>query len=237
MAGCGWFGSEEPEAIADFGMGPADPASSDGGDQFTGIVVTGESPTATANPQRGLADPYYIVGQQMPPWDVTNWANHDGLQQSGPIKLEGLKGNVVVVRFWSDGSDVCARTMPAMQQLAEEFRGEPVVFIGIFSPENSYAVDPWGDAQSLAHDWGVTFPIAEDASTLNTWWRSRYDNLPNTPTFVIGPDGHVVHLHPGPEFFPSDEVADQICDDDYHAMKSAIAGALNRQLAESRADG
>ena len=128
--------------------------------------------------------------------------------------------------------------MAALNTLADDFRNDPVVFVGIFLTRESIADNPWEAAQALAQDWEITFPIAADESTLITWWRTRYDHLPSTPTFVIGPEGRIVHLHPGPELFPSGEVADKICNEDYRAFEHGNPRrAGGRQLAESRSDG
>lgn len=187
--------------------------------------------------QRGAADPYFMIGDRLPEWDVAQWANIGPLMLDGPPTLQGLRGRVIVVRFWTGASDACAHTMPALEQLAEEFRGRQVVFIGIYFDSGALVDDVWGDARLRAKSWGVTFPIAEDRSTLNTWWRSRFDNLPDTPTLVIGRDGRVDYVHPGPELFPTDDPAEKICDDDYRALRAAISRALGEQLAETRADG
>ena len=45
--------------------------------------------------------------------------------------LEELKGNVVVLEFWATWCEPCVDALPALNQLAERFRGQPVVFIHI----------------------------------------------------------------------------------------------------------
>jgi len=241
--GCGWL-SGDAASDASGGNSAADTDADDGGaDQSQGRAgndfVRGSGADASRNPQRDVSDPYYILGQTLPQWDVGRWANHEQLRIDQPITLEKLRGRVVVVRFWTDANEACARTMPALQELSEQFRGEPVTFVGIYFPSSltagSFSEDPWADTQARAREWGVEFPIAEDRRTLNSWWLSRYDNLPATPTFVIGPQGRVVHLHPGPGIYPSDDPAEQICDDDYQALRAAIHQALGHQLAETAA--
>ena len=221
--GCNWF-SGEPTSNS---------ATADAGD--SNLTASSDDGSGADRPSRQMVtDPYYIIGQPMSEWDVAQWANHESLMIDEPPTLEKLRGRVVVVRFWTDASDACARTMPAMQQLAEEFRGDRVVFVGIYFTSGTLVDDVWADAQLRARGWGVTFPIAEDRRTHNLWWLTRYDNLPATPTFVIGANGRVLHLHPGPDFFPTDDPSEQICDEDYQKLRAAIARALDRQLAESR---
>ena len=239
MSGCNWF-SGDPQ----LGESPAGEEPEATEHTFSFAAQSGEgaangdhtSVNTRRNPQRVLGDPYYIIGQPAREWDVSQWANLDYLKMDEPITLEKLRGKVVVVHFWEDANDGSRRTLQALNQLAEEFHSEPVVFVGIFLTRNSIADEPWSVAKSLTNDWEVTIPIAADESTHVTWWRSRYDHLPSTPTFVIDPDGEISHLHPGPELFPSDEVADRICNEDYHALRRAIHSALGQQLAETTSE-
>ncbi len=45
--------------------------------------------------------------------------------------LEELKGRVVVLEFWATWCEPCVDALPALNLLAERFRGQPVVFIHI----------------------------------------------------------------------------------------------------------
>ncbi|WP_295664708.1 TlpA disulfide reductase family protein [uncultured Mucilaginibacter sp.] len=47
------------------------------------------------------------------------------------IELNDFKGKVIVLDFWYTGCGNCARLAPDMIRLEKEFRGSPVVFIGI----------------------------------------------------------------------------------------------------------
>ena len=238
LAGCGWMsegpssatdsnaaGNDTGTAVADANTAEADALSADGASGYT------FPPPNFDDRQPSDDDPFYMLGEELPEWDLEGWAD----QGMEPISMQSLRGRVVVVRFWTDATEANVRTMTAMQRLSEEFRNEPVDFVGIFYTPLTFG-DHWERAQANAHDWGVTFPIAEDRRTLNRWWLSRYDHLPKTPTFVVGPEGQVRHLHPGPGLFPSDDQAEKLCDDDYRALRAAIVSALGRQLADTSSD-
>ena len=45
--------------------------------------------------------------------------------------LEELKGKVVVLEFWATWCEPCVDAIPALNQLEERFRGQPVVFLHI----------------------------------------------------------------------------------------------------------
>ena len=77
------------------------------------------------------------VGQPASPWQLVEW---DG---AAPRRLEQLRGQVVVVRFWTNTCPYCARSLPALQQLADELRGRPVQFVGIYHSKPRGSERPW----------------------------------------------------------------------------------------------
>ncbi len=235
-AGCNWGGASNPSqqaATSNNSQPNEDSAANGASDQAPGdfannvdlLGIGGIRPSN--NPQRDVADPYYYTGQALPEWQLAEWANSD------PLTLESLRGRVVVVHFWTDDSQ---RSMQAMQQLANEFPAQKVTFVGAYCSQGRLLEAQWRDALTRAREWGVTFPLAYDRQwrTLTEWWLSRYDNLPLTPTFVLDPAGEVIHLHPGPELFPSDDPVERLCNDDFQSLRAAIGRGLAGQLAESR---
>ena len=185
-------------------------------------------------PHRQVADPYYLVGQRASEWDVGEWAN----TSRQAIDLADLKGRVVVVHWWTDDSDYSAKTLSVLQKLADEFSGRPVQFVGLYHSKGSYVDKDWRIAVQQANAWGVDIPIAYDRDwrTLNDWWRSRLNYLPTTPTFVINGDGRIVHLHPGPVFYPTDDPLKWQCNEDYLALRAAILKAIPQNLADTQRD-
>jgi len=81
----------------------------------------------------------------------------------------------------------------------------------------------------LAREWGVTFPVALDREwrTLRAWWLKGSPRNATSVTFVIGKDGRIAFVHPGPEFYASDDPAKARQDGDYRAVRAAIARALS----------
>jgi len=174
-----------------------------------------------------IDDAFRMSGKMPMVWRVTEWAN------SEPIRWSDLRGKVVFVRFFKLDSKACERTMPAMQQLYEEFRDRPVLFIGLYHSGNDDRGPEWDTVVDQTRAWGVTFPIARDEGhvTLSRWWLDYFDLVPDTPSFVIGPDGRIVYVHPGPEFHPSDDLMFALCERDFQTIRLAIQTALPQDVA------
>jgi peroxiredoxin len=162
------------------------------------------------------------VGQTASPWQLVEW---DG---AAPRSLEQLRGQVVVVRFWTNTCPYCARSLPALQQLADELRGRPVQFVGVYHSKPRGSERPWKEAVAKARELGLTMPLAYDREwkTVSSWWLDGRERVPTSPTFVIDAEGRIVHVHPGPELHPSSEPDHQECDRDFQALRRAVLKAL-----------
>ncbi|MBL4689140.1 MAG: TlpA family protein disulfide reductase [Nannocystaceae bacterium] len=155
-------------------------------------------------------------------WEVAAWAN------TPPLTLAELRGQVVVVRFWTDTCPFCEASMPALAGLAEQFADQPVVFVGLYHAKPRNRVGAWRAAQKVAKDWGVAFPIGHDAdwAMLRSWWLSTGDRSATSATIVLGTQGEVIHVHPGPVYFPSDDEQYAQENQDFVALRDAISRGI-----------
>jgi peroxiredoxin len=165
------------------------------------------------------------VGAVARPWRLAEWSG------SEPLDLEDLRGRVVVVRFWTDTCPYCARSLPALQTLAEEFRDRPVTFLGLYHSKPPGRERPWPAAVEQARRLGVSFPLAYDRrwETLRSWWLEGNDPAATSASFVIDKRGRVVHVHPGPEFYPTVDPSRARQDRDFRAIRAAIRRALDQE--------
>ena len=92
------------------------------------------------------------VGDVARPWQLAEWSG------TKPLDLEGLRGRVVVVRFWTDACPYCTRSLPALQALAEEFRDRSVTVVGLYHAKPPGHERPWPAAVAWARRRGVSFP-------------------------------------------------------------------------------
>jgi peroxiredoxin len=189
---------------------------------FAGIGSTGgdaERPEAGAPAATGPL----AVGDAVRPWRLAEWSGTE------PLALEDLRGRVVVVRFWTDSCSFCARSLPALQALADEFRDRPVTFVGIYHAKPPDRERPWPSAVAWARRRGVSFPLAYDGgwATLRFWWLEGNDPAATSASFVIDRRGRVALVHPGPEFYPTHDPSRARQDRDFRALRAAIRRALD----------
>ena len=183
------------------------------------VAGAGERPSSGAD----------LLGAPARAWRLVEW------EGGVPVELGELRGRVVVVRFWTNTCPYCARSLPALESLAQEFRGRPVQFLGVYHSKPRHSERPWADATEKAREWGLTFPVAYDRGwrTVDDWWLQGRERVPTSPTFVIDPAGRIVHVHPGPELHPSSEPDHQECDRAFAALRQAIRQALEGVAAFS----
>jgi len=94
--------------------------------------------------------------------------------QSKPLTLAALRGQVVVVHFWTFGCINCIHNYPAYKAWQEQYGGKGVTIIGIHTPEFENEAD-LTRIRTRAEQNGLKFPIAVDNNQAN-WknWNNRY---------------------------------------------------------------
>jgi thiol-disulfide isomerase/thioredoxin len=104
-----------------------------------------------------------------------------------PVVLPALQGRPVVLNFFASWCEPCTREMPALEAVAERYRGR-VQFVGVTFNDSR------DNARRALERAGVTYPAAFDArSTLVDDYGVR--GLPTT--FFIGPDGNLIERKDG----------------------------------------
>ena len=77
-----------------------------------------------------------FVGQKAPEIKSgKTWIN------SAPLKLEQLRGKVVLIEFWAWDCPFCAQEMPYIKHLYEKYTKEGLVIIGVHTPRVDYEKD------------------------------------------------------------------------------------------------
>jgi thiol-disulfide isomerase/thioredoxin len=88
---------------------------------------------------------------------------------SGPLSPAGLRGQVVVVNFWTLTCINWLRTEPYVRAWSQAYRAEGLVVIGIHTPEFSFERDVDRVRQAIKER-GIDYPVAMD----NDYWPALY---------------------------------------------------------------
>lgn len=140
--------------------------------------------------ERGPLDALQDCGAARDFTGITQWLN---TPDGAPLTLEGLKGRVVLVDFWTYSCINCQRTFPYLTAWDDRYRDEGLTVVGVHAPEFSFEKVP-SNVEEAAARYGITYPIAidNDFATWNAWdqryWPAHY---------LIDQQGNVRQVHYG----------------------------------------
>ena len=132
-----------------------------------------------------------VVGQPAPAFDLVDL---DGRRHA----LADLRGQVVVLDFWYRGCGWCMRAMPQVKQLAEEYKGRPVVFFGMNNDRDAKDAKFVADLFQLPYPTLLMMRDVKPPPAVNPHGASQDYHVQGYPTtFVVGPDGVVREMDVG----------------------------------------
>jgi peroxiredoxin len=118
-----------------------------------------------------------------------------------PLEMAGLRGRVVVLRWWTDRCSLCESAAPTLRALHERHAGQGLVVLGIYhpKPQGASLADARRRAEAGAARLGFEFPIAIDRDwrALDRWWLHGRERAATSVTFVVDRRGVIRHVHPG----------------------------------------
>jgi cytochrome c biogenesis protein CcdA/thiol-disulfide isomerase/thioredoxin len=93
---------------------------------------------------------------------------------SEPLRMDDLRGKVVLIDFWTYSCINCLRTLPHVRAWDEAYRDEGLVIVGVHTPEFAF-VRVADNVRRAVRDLGVSYPVALD-NAYGTWtaWQNRY---------------------------------------------------------------
>jgi thiol-disulfide isomerase/thioredoxin len=151
---------------------------------------------------------------------------------SKPLAREQLKGNVVVIDFWTYSCINCLRSLPYLKAWNAKYRQDGLVIIGVHAPEFAFERDPANVSKAIK-DLGVTYPVAIDNRYVlwnalkNNYWPAHY---------FIDAQGRIRFHHFGEgEYAMSERVIRQLLAEAGHAPKDAAMAQANASGAEAAA--
>ena len=118
---------------------------------------------------------------------LASWIN------SEPLTLEGLRGNVVLVDFWTYSCINCIRTLPYVKDWYGKYADQGLVVIGMHTPEFSFEMER-DNVIEAAKRFGLEYPIAQDNDFVT--WRA-FDNMYWPSKYLFDRSGVIRYTHIG----------------------------------------
>ena len=103
----------------------------------------------------------------------SDWIN------SKPLRLSALRGEVVVLHFWTFGCINCQHNYPALKSWQQRYSKKGVTIIGVHTPETSRE-HQFENVRKSASQNGLKYAIVFDPDAKNwkawdnRWWPSTY---------------------------------------------------------------
>ena len=110
------------------------------------------------------------------------------------VRLEELRGQVVLINFWASWCGPCRQEMPVLDRLHQRYQSTGFTVLGV-NVEGEAA-----PAKSIVDKTAVTFPVLIDAGQSVS---KLYDLKAMPSTVVVDRDGKVRFVHRG--YKPGDE--------------------------------
>jgi thiol-disulfide isomerase/thioredoxin len=109
------------------------------------------------------------------------------------LSLEALKGQVVLLDFWTYCCINCMHTLSDLEWIEKKYHGKPFIVIGVHSAKFSNEQDA-KNIQEAIRRYEITHPVIIDRNM--TIWQSY--NVNGWPTFVIiDPMGNIIYQQSG----------------------------------------
>ena len=132
-----------------------------------------------------LLSPFLLgAGGTLPPAPevrAEKWLN------SEPLDIEGLRGKVVLVEFWTFGCWNCKNVEPYIIDWHKKYQNDGLVIIGVHTPEFAYE-QKLGNLRRYLEEHGITYPVAVD-NNFGIW--HAFNNWAWPTVYLIGKQGHI----------------------------------------------
>ncbi len=112
---------------------------------------------------------------------ISGWIN------SAPLNITQLRGNVIIVDFWTYSCINCIRSIPHLNAWYNEYSGNGLVIIGISTPEFPFEHN-YSNVYAAVKQFGIEYPVALD-NNYSTW--DAYSNEYWPADYVIDKNGDI----------------------------------------------
>lgn len=127
------------------------------------------------------------AGTPAPEIAASAWLN------SGPTRLQDLRGKVALIEFWTFGCYNCRNVEPHVKAWAGAYADRGLVVIGVHTPETAYERDV-ENVGRYVREHGLSYSVAID-DDFTTW--QRYGNHAWPAWYLIDKHGIIRYAHVG----------------------------------------
>jgi thiol-disulfide isomerase/thioredoxin len=107
--------------------------------------------------------------------------------------MDELRGNVVLIDFWTYTCINCIRTFPHLKAWDSEYRDDGLTIVGVHTPEFPFERDAGNVADAVEQN-EIRYPVVQD-NEFGTW--SAYGNQYWPAKYLIDANGQVRYVHFG----------------------------------------
>ena len=122
---------------------------------------------------------------------------------SEELKLEDLRGQVVLIDFWSFSCGYCRRQVPALRALNTRYRGKGLKIIGVHSPMIEADLDT-KQVRRVSRALRVSYPVVID-NDKGSWRAFRVRAYPTV--MLLDKKGRIRFVHIGDGYYRETERA------------------------------
>ncbi len=186
---------------------------------LTMLLASGSVAAVNADP---LAEDAGLIGTRAPGWETAEWLNGESL------RLEDLRGKVVLVRWWTDTCHYCTRSAPALNELHERYADGGLTVVGMYHPKPIDRAITASEIREAAQQRGFHFPIAidRDWAMLRRWWLGDGRRRATSVSFLIDKRGLIRYIHPGPAYHRQVVAGDERPSRDFAKLQQMIEELL-----------
>ena len=138
-----------------------------------------------------------VLGQAPEFQDTGRWFN------SRPLTMEGLRGKVVLVDFWTYTCINCIRTLPYLRAWHDRYADKGLTIVGVHTPEFDFERDAGNVAKAVRDD-KLAYPVVQD-NEYGTW--NAFGNQYWPAKYLIDAQGNVRFTHFGEGEYARTEAA------------------------------
>jgi len=126
---------------------------------------------------------------------VPEFRGIDGWFNTAPLKLDELRGKVVLVDFWTYTCSNCLNHLPYVRQWHEKYQDKGLVVVGVHTPEFAFAFEKSAqNVQDAIKRLQIKHAVAQDNSYAT--WKS-FKNRYWPAVYLIDKQGRIVYSHYG----------------------------------------